>query len=563
MTLTKDSLFAPPILPEIIPNPQAENGFDWPIPENANIAELCCDRWARTQPQRIALTYIDKDGARHDWSYGALHQAACNLAAYFSQLGITAGDRVALLLSQSPEALITHFACYRIGAIALPLFTLFGVDALQYRLADSGAKLLVTDPTQTDKITTLDGQLPELKHLLVCGGATGETRSASSLKPVSFETAIAEPATPQDWPAIASADMPAMMIYTSGTTGSPKGALHAHRFLLGHLPNIEISHNGLGQPGDKGWTPADWAWIGGLMDLALPCLYYGVPLVAMRFVKFDAKQAFAFIAEHQIRNMFLPPTALKLMRLAEREHGLPEGVSIRSIASGGEALPEAIISWAKQILHVDINEIYGQTECNLVICSQRPQYPLPEGAMGRATHGHQVAILDADNTICPPDSLGEIAIKTPDPVMMLGYWRQPEKTQEKVTGGWLRTGDMGRMDKDGIFTFVARDDDVITSAGYRIGPSEIENCLMQHPRVQLAAVIGLPDAVRTEIVTACIIPDQHDKLEVLEEALRILVKKRLSPHLVPRNFVWRQTLPLTATGKIMRKKLRSILAQNP
>ena len=183
--------------------------------------------------------------------------------------------------------------------------------------------------------------------------------------------------------------------------------------------------------------------------------------------------------------------------------------------------------------------------------------------MGRATHGHQVAILDADNTICPPNSLGEIAIKTPDPVMMLGYWRQPEKTQEKITGGWLRTGDMGRMDKDGIFTFVARDDDVITSAGYRIGPSEIENCLMQHPRVQLAAVIGLPDAVRTEIVTACIIPDQHDKLEALEEALRTLVKRRLSPHLVPRNFVWRQSLPLTATGKIMRKKLRSILAQNP
>ena len=181
MTLTKDSLFAPPILPEIIPNPQAENGFDWPIPENANIAELCCDRWARTQPQRIALTYIEKDGARHDWSYGALHQAACNLAAYFSQLGITAGDRVALLLSQSPEALITHFACYRIGAIALPLFTLFGVDALQYRLADSGAKLLVTDPTQTDKITTLDGQLPELKHLLVCGGATAEKPARQAL----------------------------------------------------------------------------------------------------------------------------------------------------------------------------------------------------------------------------------------------------------------------------------------------------------------------------------------------------------------------------------------------
>ena len=147
--------------------------------------------------------------------------------------------------------------------------------------------------------------------------------------------------------------------------------------------------------------------------------------------------------------------------------------------------------------------------------------------------------------------------------MMLGYWGQPEKTQQKITDGWLRTGDMGRMDKDGIFTFVARDDDVITSAGYRIGPSEIENCLMQHPRVQLAAVIGLPDAIRTESVTACIVPDQHDKLQELEEALKTLVKMRLSPHLMPRSFVWRQSLPLTATGKIMRQKLRSILAQNP
>jgi acetyl-CoA synthetase len=556
MTLNEDSLFAPPILPEITYNPDAPNGFDWPIPENANMAELCCDRWSRVQPERVALTHVNEDGQSRDWCYRELHQASCNLAAYLSQQGIASGDRVALLLGQSPEALITHFACYRIGAIALPLFTLFGVDALQFRLADSGAKLLITDTSQTSKIAALEGQLPELAHVLICGSESDSDSTLPSITTARFEAAIKEPVNPEDWPAIAPPDAPAMMIYTSGTTGAPKGALHAHRFLLGHLPNVEISHNGLGQESDKGWTPADWAWIGGLMDLAMPCLYYGVPLVAMRFVKFDANEAFDFIAKHQIRNMFLPPTALKLMRFAEAEHGLPEGVSIRSIASGGEALPEAVVSWAKQQLGVDINEIYGQTECNLVICSQRPHTLLPEGAMGAAVHGHQVAILDADNKPCPPGNLGEIAVKTPDPVMMLGYWGQPEKTAEKISGGWLRTGDMGCMDKDGIFTFVARDDDVITSAGYRVGPSEIENCLMQHPRVQLAAVIGLPDPIRTEIITACIVPDQHESLEELEEDLKKLVKNRLSPHLMPRRFVWQQTLPLTATGKIMRRKLR-------
>jgi acetyl-CoA synthetase len=155
--------------------------------------------------------------------------------------------------------------------------------------------------------------------------------------------------------------------------------------------------------------------------------------------------------------------------------------------------------------------------------------------------------------------LGEIAVKTPDPVMMLGYWGQHEKTAEKISGGWLRTGDMGCMDKDGIFTFIARKDDVITSAGYRVGPSEIENCLMQHPRVQLAAVLGLPDSIRTEIITACIVPDQHERLETLEEELKRLVKNRLSPHLMPRRFVWQHTLPLTATGKIMRRQLRGAL----
>ncbi len=558
MSITGDTLYAPQVHPALGPARSLDQPYSWPVPETANIAELCCDRWARVQPARIAFTHIRADGAAIPYSYGRLHQGACSLAAHLRHRGIKKGDRIALLLPQGPEVLFAHFAAYRLGAVILPLFTLFGPDALFFRLKDSAARCLITFADQLDKLGDIIDQLDSLEELILCD----ERLPAQSWpgRGVSlFSDALAIPANTDDWPASGPADEPAMMIYTSGTTGPPKGTVHAHRFLIGHLPNIEISHSGLPQQGDTGWTPADWAWIGGLMDLALPCLYYGVRLVGMRFAKFDAGAAWQFIAAHRIRNMFLPPTALKMMRLHALEQGLPEGVNIRSIASGGEALPQTIIDWARETLNVSINEIYGQTECNLVICSDRAGGPVPPGAMGRAVPGHHVAVIDDRGQPVPDGQIGEIAIKAPDPVMFVGYWQQPEKTQEKFINGWLRTGDMGFCDRDGFFTFLARDDDVINSAGYRIGPSEIENCLMQHSRVQMAAVIGLPDELRGQIIAACIIPDSRKGLKALENILIKLIKDRLSLHLVPRRFIWCDQLPLTATGKIMRKTLRDEL----
>ena len=554
-----DTLFAPSVLSQISGGTADDRPAVWPLPDRFNIADMCCDRWAKAQPDRLALIEArDTHEVRH-WSYADLFQAANQLAHYLRAQNITDGDRIAVLLPQGPEVLIAHFAAYRIGAVLLPLFTLFGPDALHYRLSDSGAKLVITDSDSLDKLAPLSGTLPNLSEILVCGRTNDEPTTQGTVTVRSFWAEVNQmPKT--EIAAVSGADDPAMLIYTSGTTGHPKGALQAHRFLMGHLPNIEISHQGFPQTGDKGWTPADWAWIGGLMDLALPCLYYGVPLVSYRQTKFDPEQTFQFIAEHQIKNMFLPPTALKLMRRYElTADDLPD-MAVRTIASGGEALGASLLDWARRVLAVEINEIYGQTECNLVICTARPTgLPVPDGAMGQAVPGHQVCILGPDGCPAEPGTIGEIAVKAPDPVMFLRYWNKPEETAKKIKQGWLLTGDLGCQDENGFFTFISRDDDVITSSGYRIGPAEIENCLMQHASVSLAAVIGLPDAIRTEAVTACIVPATGSGSDKLADTLKQHVRERLSAHLVPRRIIWMDQLPLTATGKIRRKALRESL----
>ncbi|MBT8475236.1 MAG: AMP-binding protein, partial [Alphaproteobacteria bacterium] len=346
--------------PRAIPAPGAwdelRKTFRWQVPAGFNIARACCDSWAMADPDRTAIVHIGEDGAVTTWTYGQLKRASDRLANAFAARGVGRGDRVAVLLPQCPEVMITHFAAHKLGAISLPLFTLFGPDALAFRLADSGAKLAVTDPANLEKLVSLRPELPDLKEIYVTGPVRAPLRS--------FGDEIAG-ASDQLVPVDTIADDPAILIYTSGTTGSPKGALHAQRFLIGHLPSVELQHEFLPQPGDVGWTPADWAWIGGLMDLAMPCLYHGVPLVSHRFAKFDPEAAYRLIADHGVRNLFLPPTALKLMRQAP----VPRGVDIRSIGSGGESLGADLFDWGMTALGAPINELYGQTECNLVVSS--------------------------------------------------------------------------------------------------------------------------------------------------------------------------------------------------
>ncbi|MAM60981.1 AMP-binding protein [Maritimibacter sp. UBA3975] len=512
--------------------------FRWNIPDDFNMAEACCDSWARAEPERVAFTHVGENA--RDWTYGALRDASDRLAGVFAKAGLGRGDRVGVLLGQSPETLIAHLATWKRAAISIPLFSLFGPDALAFRLADSGAKLVVTDAAGAEKLAAIRGDLPDLEAVFVVDGGDGRDFWA--------EIEAAPPAPPEP----VGAEDPAVIIYTSGTTGPPKGALHAHRFLIGHLPSIELHHEGFPQPGDVGWTPADWAWIGGLMDIAMPCLYHGVRLVSCRMRKFDPAEAYRLIAEQKVRNLFLPPTALKLMRQAE----IPETVSIRTIGSGGEALGADLLDWAKRAFGVTINEFYGQTECNLVLASCAGSMEVRPGSMGQAVPGHEVAVIDGAGQEVAPGTTGEIAVKRPDPVMFLGYWNLPEKTAEKFTGDWMRTGDLGVMDEDGYFTYVSRDDDVISSAGYRIGPTEIETCLTGHPDVVMAAAVGVPDETRGEVVKAFVVLRSGVAPDGLEAALIQRVRDKVSPHVAPRSVAFVEELPMTATGKIMRRSLR-------
>ncbi|MFB0951282.1 MAG: AMP-binding protein, partial [Rhodospirillales bacterium] len=347
----------------------------------------------------------------------------------------------------------------------------------------------------------------------------------------------------------------AYIVYTSGTTGNPKGALQGHRSLLGHIPAVEFFHDFLPQTDDLMWTPADWAWIGGLMNCLMGAWFHGVPVLAHRAPKYDPKHALELMAKYKVRNTFMPPTALKLMRAIPDI--LTYGVNLRTIACAGEPMGAELLDWGRKSFGVTFNEFYGQTECNLVVANCQKIMSIKPGSMGRPIPGHDVAVINRDGHEVPANTVGQIAIRAPDPVMMLEYWNNPQATTDKYIGEWLLTGDQGQIDEDGYFWFVGRDDDVITSSGYRIGPGEIEDCLTKHPAVSLAAAIGVPDKLRTEIIKVFIklMPDENGTKE-LEDDIRTFVRTRLSPHEYPRVIEFVEDLPLTSTGKIMRKDLR-------
>jgi len=538
-------MYASHVLPAARDYGALYRSFRWQIPARYNIGVDVCDRWAEIDPSRTAIFNLGADGAVEEVSYGALREASNRLANALAARGIGRGDRIALLLAQGPAVAVSHIAIYKLGAIALPLAMLFGVDAIAYRLQDSGARALITNAQGLAKLAAGRDVGSSLEFVWSIDGPTDGAED--------FNAVLSRAAC--DFASVATTpDDPALMVYTSGTTGPPKGALHAHRVLLGHLPGIEFPHEFLPQPGDRFWTPADWAWAGGLLNVLLPGLHYGVPVVAQKFDKFDPEQAFAVMAKMGVRNAFIPPTALRMLRSVPRPNA---NVRLRSVGSGGEALGAETYEWGKSTLGITINEFYGQTECNLVLASCAAIDVSRPGAIGKPVPGHRVAVIRPDGSRCAAGELGQIAIERPDPVMFLQYWGKPDATREKFIGEWMTTGDQGVTDADGYIAFVGRDDDVITSSGYRIGPTEIEDCLIRHPAVALAAVVGKPDALRTEIVKAFIVlKSGHPPSEALAVDIQGFVKTRLSAHEYPREVAFIDEMPMTTTGKVIRRLLR-------
>jgi acetyl-CoA synthetase len=498
---------------------------------------------------RFALYWEDEAGASAAYSFWDIQVAANRLSNALAGLGVKRGDRVAIILPQRPETAIAYMAIFQMGAIALPLSHLFGPEALEYRINHAGASVAIVEPTTLANLWAVKDRLPELKHVIGVAGAreAGVHAWDSLLSNASSGYTLLDTA----------ADDPAIIIYTSGTTGAPKGALQAHRLVIGNLSGFVHSHDFFPQTGDIFWSPADWAWAGGLFDALLPTWAFGLPILGYRG-RFDAERAYYLLDKYGIRNSFLFPTALKLMMKAVPEPRKRYNLNLRSIMSAGESVGVTIIEWAKAELGVTVNEMFGQTEINYVVGNCQAAWPVKPGSIGRAYPGHRVAVIDDKGQVLPPGELGEIAIdRKNDPVFFLEYWKNPQATRDKFVGDWGTTGDQGKMDADGYFWYQGRSDDVIKSAGYRIGPAEIESCLVKHRAVMNAAVIGKPDETRGAIVKAFIVlqPGESPSAALIED-IQTHVRGRLAPYEYPREIEFIDALPMTTTGKVQRKELR-------
>ncbi len=569
--------------------------FCWQVPEHFNIATVCAQRWASAphSASNTAVIACSPGQADHHHSYGELQAQANRLSHVLQALGVQRGDRVAIVMPQRFETAVAYMAVLQLGAVAMPLSQLFGPEALQFRLHDSETVLALCDASTLSAVLSVSAHCPVLHTVIsVDAQATGATALDW--------TAVLAQAAADFRPVQTLADEPAVLIYTSGTTGNPKGALIPHRALIGNLSGFVCSQNWFGfDPHDASvpsqavfWSPADWAWTGGLMDALLPTLYFGRPIVAFNG-RFSPQTALDLMQRHRVTHTFLFPTALKALMKAypkPREHF---SLQLQAIMSAGEAVGDAVFTYCEQELGVTLNEMFGQTEINYVVgnCSMRWQgqkrsdqgdlvgWPSKPGSMGKAYPGHRVAVIDEAGNECPEGVPGDVAVHRldrhghPDPIFFLGYWKNEAATRAKFTGpvndSWCRTGDMAVRDADGYLWYQGRADDMFKAAGYRIGPSEIENCLVKHPAVANAAVVPMPDAERGAVVKAYVVLAQEYLsaapgrslntpafVQALVDELQAHVKGKLAPYEYPKQIEFVESLPMTTTGKVQRRVLR-------
>ncbi|MFM8928612.1 MAG: acyl-CoA synthetase [Betaproteobacteria bacterium] len=576
-------------LREVDQYPSLHGQFHWEVPADFNIAEVCGRRWAKQSPDAVAIIQETErafeGGPVARCTYGELQAQANRLSHALTTAGVRRGDRVAVILPQRIETAVAHLALYQMGAVAMPLSILFGPEALEYRLQDSEAVAAIADETSLDVLLGVLPQCPTVRQVIAAGAVRAAPPPGCTAALLSWQSALAE--RPDRYTAVKTkADEAAVLIYTSGTTGPPKGALIPHRALIGNLSGFVCSQNWFphvardphtgDQPPPVFWSPADWAWTGGLMDALLPTLYFGRTIVGYQG-RFSADRAFEILQRHRVTHSFLFPTALKAMMKAQPKPRAHYRLHLRAIMSAGEAVGDAVFNWCQRALGVTVNEMFGQTEINYIVgnctlsldASGRVQagWPARAGSMGRAYPGHRVAVIDEHGHECPRGTPGDVAVHRldvhgrPDPVFFLGYWKREQATRDKYTGdpmdSWCRTGDTAIMDEEGYLWYQGRSDDMFKAAGYRIGPSEIENCLVKHPAVANAAVVPKPDAQRGAVVKAYIVlAAGHAPSAALVQALQHHVRGKLAPYEYPKDIEFIDSLPMTTTGKVQRRLLR-------
>ncbi|MGD8505602.1 MAG: AMP-binding protein [Candidatus Bathyarchaeota archaeon] len=519
---------------------------DWRIPKTYNIAEEICHKHA-TRKEKVALFYEDEEGNKEECSFYEIKSLSDKFAHVLCGLGLKRGDRVAIMLPQRPENVISHLGVLKMGAVSVPLSTLYGKDTLNHCLRNCRPKAIVIETKERRRISRISKKLKELVNVIVVGeeykdelGFKREVRQAArGFRGVSTK-----------------ANDAAMIFYTSGTTGLPRGVLHAHRFLIGRLPGFQLAHDLFPQEGDLFWSPADWVWVGGLVDCLFAPWVYGVPVVAYPRKKFDPNQSLSLLEEYDVRNSFIPPTALTMMMKEVENVAGKYNINLRSLHSGGEHLPAATLKWAEKELGVSINEIYGLTEANFLIgnCNSSEVKP---GSMGKPYPGHKIEVLDEGGEILPSGKIGEIAVFREDPVMFLEYWDNPEATRKSFSGHWFLTGDLAYKDGEGYFWFVGRKDDVIISSGHRIGPIEVESSIIRHSAVEEVAVVACPDEIRGNIVKAFVkLKADYRPSLIIRKEIQKLVKEDIALYAYPREIEFIDEIPKSVTGKIKRDKLR-------
>lgn len=530
---------------------QLYDHFEWEVPEQINLADYLCDRWAH-QRGRVAVFAETDHGMEQVYTYWQLRNESNKLANFLARQGIGRDDRIGVNLSQRPEAIISHLAAWKLGAVSVPLSTKFGPEALEYRLSDCEAKVCIVDTMNVDSFIDAYDNLDGLSQVITVGeGEHGEVG-------ISFEDALSNSSRVFE-NVQRKADDEALIHYTSGTTGDPKGVRHGHQVVLGHLPtfvttfcNMEMSDDHLF------WTPSEWAWIL-LPMMILPNLFYGKPILAYSSEEFDAAESYHLIDKYEVTNYFAPPTALRMMSTVFAADQYDTS-SLRVVASAGEPVGQELKDWAIEEFGVALQEAYGQTEVDSVVGTCTALGAVREGTIGKATPGRDVRIVDRENPPEPVETgeVGEFAVRrTGDPICFLDYLNQPEMTARKIRDDWVLLGDLGSQDADGYFSFHGRMDDVIISAGYRIGPSEVEDELASHDAVADAGVIGIPDDERGEVPKAFVVlAGNYEPTDELVSELKQNVKQRLAMYEYPREIEFIDELPKTVTDKIRREDLR-------
>lgn len=524
---------------------EAYADFEWRIPDVYNVAESVCDRWADSADgdESIALYYTNSEGTREEYTFEDIQRQANRVATALAGFGVEPGERVGVCLPQRPETLISYVGIWKLGATIVPLSVLFGDEGLAYRLDHADVGTVVFDDEIADVYAGIADDLQSVETAVTIDDPPGidgvrwedVVPSASD----EFETARTAP------------EEESFILYTSGTTGDPKGVRLPHQYVIGCIPGWQLV-NEFPNRDAVHYSPASWSWNGGMIAVAMLAWHHGQAVVG-HAGQFDPATVYDIFEQYEVTNSMLTPTMIRMLRHVEREWNHVPDI----VVCGGEDVTTDIYEFVNEQWDGIVNNVYGQTEALFLLVTNRRLMEENREATGKPAPGHVVDVIDPDTgEERAPGELGQIAVARPDPVLMIDYWDEPERTRSSFVDGWLKTGDAGVRGEDGWIAFVARADDLIITSGYRVSPLEVEDCLQQLPEVNESAVVGVDDDTRGTILKAFVkLSADTISSDDLRERIQTHVRERLAAYKYPREIEFVDSFPTTVTGKVQRYKL--------